>query len=108
MAGTKAQSLSVVIPCYNEYDTIEALVEAVFSAPVAHPEIIIVDDYSTDGTRAVLQQRIEGRVAKVIYHERNRGKGAALRSGFSAASGDVVLVQDADLEYDPRDYARLL
>ncbi len=108
MARVQQQSLSVVIPCYNECDTIEELVEAVLAAPVDRPEIIIVDDFSTDGTRVVLQEKIEPRVSKVIYHERNCGKGAALRSGFSAATGDVVLVQDADLEYDPRDYARLL
>jgi glycosyltransferase involved in cell wall biosynthesis len=102
------QSLSIVIPCYNERDTIEELIDAVLAAPVERPEIIVVDDCSRDGTREVLQQKVESRVAKVIYHERNRGKGAALRTGFSAATGDIVLVQDADLEYDPRDYARLL
>ncbi len=108
VARSEPQSVSVVIPCYNERDTIEELIDAVLAAPVENPEIIIVDDFSTDGTRAVLQQQLEGRVAKVIYHDRNRGKGAALRTGFSAATGDIVLVQDADLEYDPRDYARLL
>jgi glycosyltransferase involved in cell wall biosynthesis len=108
MTRVQQQSLSVVIPCYNERDTIEELVDAVLAAPVERPEIIIIDDFSTDGTRGVLQEKIEPRVAKVIYHDRNRGKGAALRTGFSAATGDVVLVQDADLEYDPRDYGRLL
>jgi glycosyltransferase involved in cell wall biosynthesis len=108
MPRVTPQSLSIVIPCFNERDTIEELIDAVLAAPVERPEIIVVDDCSTDGTRAVLQQKIEPRIAKVIYHERNRGKGAALRTGFSAATGDIVLVQDADLEYDPRDYARLL
>ena len=101
-------TLSVVIPCYNERDTIERLVEAVLAAPVPGLEVILVDDCSTDGTREILRSKIEPRVARVLYHERNRGKGAALRSGFRAATGEMVIVQDADLEYDPQEYPRLL
>ena len=100
--------LSVVIPCFNERDTIERVAEAVLAAPVADLEVIVVDDCSTDGTREVLREKIEPRVHRVIYQPRNLGKGAALRAGFAAATGEIVIVQDADLEYDPQDYSRLI
>jgi len=100
--------LSVVIPCFNERDTIEQLVQAVLTAPIPDLEVIVVDDCSSDGTREILREKIEPRVERVIYQERNRGKGAALRAGFAAATGDIVIVQDADLEYDPQDYPRLV
>jgi len=106
--GDSVHSVTIVIPCYNEVTTLEKLVEAVLDAPMAAKEVILVDDGSTDGTTELIRNKLEPRVSRVIYHERNRGKGAALRSGFALASGDVVVVQDADLEYDPRDYARLL
>jgi len=100
--------LSIVIPCYNERHTIRSLVEAVRAAPVPDKEIIVVDDCSADGTREILQREIEPLVSQVIYHPVNCGKGAALRTGFAAATGDAVIVQDADLEYDPQEYPRLL
>jgi len=100
--------LSIVIPCYNEVKTIRAIVERVRAAPVLHKEIIIVDDCSIDGTRDTLRLEIAPLVDRIIYHDVNQGKGAALRTGFAAVTGDVVIVQDADLEYDPNEYPRLL
>jgi len=102
-----ALAVSVVIPVYNERDTIAEIVRRVQAVGVHH-EIVIVDDYSLDGTRDVLLELAEQADIRVIMHGYNRGKGAALRTGFAEVEGDVVVVQDADLEYDPQDYPKLL
>ena len=102
--------LSVIIPCYNELHTIDAIIDAVNASPYPDKEIIIVDDCSRDGTREKLRSEIEpsGRVSRVLYHEVNQGKGAALRTGIRGATGDIVVIQDADLEYDPNEYPKLV
>ena len=100
--------LTIVIPVYNESSTIRHLVQSVKESPVDQKEIIIVDDASTDGTKEILKTEIEPMIDKAIYHGTNMGKGAALRSGFKDATGDVVVVQDADLEYDPKEYPILM
>ena len=102
--------ISIVIPCFNEVNTIETVLKKVAEIELgAKKEIIIVDDFSTDGTRehlASLEKRNPS--IKAIYHDRNQGKGVALRTGFTAASGDLIIIQDADLEYNPEEYPKLL
>ena len=101
-------TLSVVIPCYNELATVEVLLRKVRAVPLKM-ELIVVDDGSTDGTRDLLTRlEAEGLIDRLIFHERNSGKGSALRTGFAGATGDVVVVQDADLEYDPEEFPLLL
>ncbi len=100
--------LSIVMPCYNEVETLESIVKAVKNCPYQNKEIILVDDCSTDGTREKLRNNIENLVDKVLYHDRNQGKGAALRTGIKAATGDVLIVQDTDLEYDPNEIPKVI
>jgi len=99
--------LSVIIPVYNERATIREILRQVRAVGLAD-EIIVVDDGSTDGTREILEEEARSGDIRVIYHERNMGKGAAVRTGIAHATGDILLIQDADLEYDPRDYPRLI
>ena len=101
--------LSILVPVYNELATIEAIIEQVLGAVNVKIEIICVDDCSTDGTRDVLERlEREGKIDRLLFHEVNRGKGAAIRTALAASTGDVIIVQDADLEYDPQDWPALL
>jgi len=98
--------ISVVMPVFNEYNTIKVIIEKVMKVGIVD-ELVIVDDFSTDGTREILKG-IEDKKICVFYHEQNKGKGAALRTGFAKVTGDVIVIQDADLEYDPNEYPQLL
>ena len=99
--------LSVIIPCYDEVDTIEVVLDKVRACGLK-TEIIVVDDGSTDGTRDLLRNELKSKIDILLFHKQNMGKGAALRHGFQAATGDLVIVQDADLEYDPNEFNRLI
>ena len=101
--GVSKVILSIIIPCFNESKTILSLIDAVKKSPVKNREIIIVDDGSHDGTRDILTQLNDPEV-RIIFHSKNKGKGAALRTGFNEAKGDICIVQDADLEYDPQEF----
>ena len=102
--------LSVIIPCFNEIATIDNIVSSVRNSPWQDKQIIVVDDCSTDGTREKLENEIyaSGLIDTLLLHDENRGKGAAIRTGLQAVEGDVVIIQDADLEYDPEEYPRML
>lgn len=102
------KQLSVIIPVYNERDTIRQIIDSILSVDTIEKEIIIVDDYSNDGTRDLLEREIESMVSKVIYHETNQGKGAAIRTALKHVTGEYTIIQDADLEYNPKEYPVLL
>ena len=108
MDSEKYQKLSIIIPVYNEEKTINKVIDAVQTVELPFvKEIIVIDDASTDSTRQVIERLSEQNLVK-IFHEKNQGKGAALRSGFARVTGDIILIQDADLEYDPAEYPKLL
>ena len=100
--------LSIIIPVYNEVNTIKKILNKVYAQNQYDKEVIIIDDFSTDGTREILKNEIKESVNKIIFNEKNYGKGYSVRQGINAASGEVILIQDADLEYDPSDYKILL
>lgn len=103
-----SMKLSIVIPCYNEKENIIKILDKIDLSPIPNKEIIVVDDMSKDGTRDILEEEVRPRVAKIIYHEENGGKGAALKTGFMHATGDIAIIQDADLEYDPMEYGKVV
>lgn len=101
--------ISIVMPCFNELTTIETIIQQVLNSPLPFDrELVIIDDCSTDGTREYLKGLKDHSEIRLVFHDVNRGKGAALRTGFTCATGDIIIIQDADLEYDPNEYAKLL
>ena len=100
--------ISIIIPCYNEIATINQIINKIIETISYDYEIIVVDDYSTDGTREVLENQLKDKIFKVLLNEKNFGKGYSLKKGISNATGDIIVIQDADLEYDPSEYPKLV
>jgi glycosyltransferase involved in cell wall biosynthesis len=100
--------ITIIIPCYNEVKTIEIIVNKVLKLNKYKFEIIIIDDYSVDGTREILEDKLSSKVSLIIYNEKNYGKGYCIKKGIEKSQGDIILIQDADLEYDPKDYPKLI
>ena len=100
--------ISIIIPCFNEIDTIEKIVDKVLTQTQFEKEIIIIDDFSTDGTRELLENKIKNKIDQLILNEKNYGKGFCIKEGINKSKGNIILIQDADLEYDPSDYSKLI
>ena len=100
--------ITIIIPCYNEVKTIEIIVNKILKLNKYEFEIIIVDDYSIDGTREILKDKLSNKVSLIIYNEKNYGKGYCIKKGIECSNGNIILIQDADLEYDPQDYPKLI
>jgi glycosyltransferase involved in cell wall biosynthesis len=100
--------ISVIIPCFNEVSTLEIIVDKVLTQKKIIKEIILINDGSTDGTQSLIKEKIKKKIDVVINHNRNKGKGAAIRSALKKVKGDIILIQDADLEYNPKDYYKLI
>jgi glycosyltransferase involved in cell wall biosynthesis len=100
--------ITIIIPCYNEVKTIEIIVNKILKLNKYEFEIIIVDDYSIDGTREILKDKLSNKVSLIIYNEKNYGKGYCIKKGIEQSNGNIILIQDADLEYDPQDYPKLI
>jgi glycosyltransferase involved in cell wall biosynthesis len=100
--------ITIIIPCYNEINTIEIVLNKIRQIKNYKFEIIIIDDFSSDGTREILKNKISSNVTLIIYNEKNYGKGYCIRKGIEKSNGDIILIQDADLEYDPNDYSKLI
>jgi glycosyltransferase involved in cell wall biosynthesis len=100
--------VTIIIPCYNEVKTIEIIVNKILKLNKYEFEIIIVDDYSIDGTREILKDKLSNKVSLIIYNEKNYGKGYCIKKGIEQSNGNIILIQDADLEYDPQDYPKLI
>ncbi len=102
------KSISIIIPCYNEINTIEKIIDKIINQTTYKKEIIVVDDFSTDGSREILKDKLSNKIDKLILNEKNFGKGYSVRQGIKNSTKEIILIQDADLEYEPSDYSKLV